>query len=52
MEDLKDGTDKMREKFMGENSKFRVGNGHFSDNKQYGSLVIASGVSSFKLPCP
>ena len=39
MEDLEDGKDKMREKFMEENSEFRVENGHFSDNKQYGLLV-------------
>jgi hypothetical protein len=51
LQNLKDGKDKMREKFMEENSEFRVENGHFSDNKKYGLLVIASRVSSFKLPC-
>jgi len=51
MEDLKDWKDNMRAKFMEENFEFRFGNGHFSDNKQYELLVIASRVSSFELPC-
>jgi len=50
MEDPKDWKDNMRGKLMEENSEFRVCNGHFSDNKQYGLLVIASRVSSFELP--